>query len=78
MRQESFARPARAPADEAPFALPEQPSIAVLPFADPTGDFEAQASADGLTDHLTYTLACIRGLFVSGRNSAFTWKGRRA
>lgn len=58
-------------------ALPEQPSIAVLPFVEESGDFEAQAFADGVTDHLTYTLACTRGLFVSGRNSAFACRGQR-
>ena len=60
-----------------PLALPDRPSIAVLPFLDESGDFEAQAFADGVTDHITYTLACIRGLFVSGRNSAFACRGRR-
>lgn len=56
--------------------LPDRPSIAVLPFADETGSFEQQSFADGVTDHITYTLACTRGLFVSGRNSAFAYKGR--
>ncbi|WP_232628236.1 tetratricopeptide repeat protein [Methylobacterium sp. Leaf118] len=53
------------------------PSIAVLPFADAGGEFETQAFADGVTDALTETLARIRGLFVSGRNSAFTYRGHR-
>lgn len=61
-----------------PLPLPERPSIAVLPFAQTAGDFEAQVVADGVTDHLTYALSCTNGLFVSSRNSTFAFKGRRA
>ena len=56
--------------------LPEAPSIAVLPFMQTGDDFEGQAFADGVTDNIIYTLACTPGLFVSGRNSIFTFKGR--
>ncbi|PXW63019.1 transcriptional regulator [Methylobacterium sp. B4] len=56
--------------------LPDRPSVAVLPFANPEGDFDAQALADGLSEHVTDALACTPGLFVSARNSAFTFKGR--
>ncbi|MGE7152186.1 tetratricopeptide repeat protein [Methylorubrum rhodesianum] len=57
-------------------SLPDRPSVAVLPFADPAGDFDTQALADGLSEHVTDALACTPGLFVSARNSAFTFKGR--
>nr|WP_301288555.1 MULTISPECIES: transcriptional regulator [Methylorubrum] len=56
--------------------LPDRPSVAVLPFADPDGDFDTQALAEGLSEHVTDALACTPGLFVSARNSAFTFKGR--
>ena len=56
--------------------LPDRPSVAVLPFTDASDDPDAQTYADGVTEHLTYTLACTPGLFVSGRNSAFTFKKR--
>ena len=58
-----------------PLALPDRPSIAVLPFV-ATGGYEAQAFADSITDHILYTLARLGDLFVSGRNSSFTFKGR--
>ena len=60
-----------------PVSLPDTPSIAVLPFVQAGNDFDAQAFADGVTDNVIYTLACTPGLFVSGRNSIFTFKGRR-
>lgn len=56
--------------------LPDRPSIAVMPFVEDVDHLDAQAFADGITEHLTYTLACTPGLFVSGRNSAFAFKGR--
>ncbi|WP_238312880.1 tetratricopeptide repeat protein [Methylobacterium crusticola] len=55
-----------------PLALPDRPSIAVLPFRDVADAAGARSVADGVTEHLTETLACTPGLFVSGRNSAFT------
>ncbi|GJD48274.1 hypothetical protein OPKNFCMD_0991 [Methylobacterium crusticola] len=62
------------PFADTPLPLPDRPSVAVLPLADASGDYEAQIFADGVTEHLTYTLACTPGLFVSGRNSAFTFR----
>ncbi len=56
--------------------LPDRPSIAVLPFVDPSDEFDAQAFADGVSEHITDALACTRGLFVTARNSAFTFKGQ--
>ena len=56
--------------------LPEKPSIAVLPFANTSGDPEQEYFADGITDDLTTDLSKLSDLFVISRNSAFTYKGR--
>jgi class 3 adenylate cyclase/TolB-like protein len=56
--------------------LPDKPSIAVLPFANTSGDPEQDYFADGITDDLTTDLSKLSGLFVISRNSAFTYKGR--
>ncbi len=58
------------------FPLPEKPSIAVLPFANLSGDPEQEYFADGLTDDLITDLSKISGLFVIARNSVFAYKGR--
>jgi TolB-like protein len=57
-------------------ALPERPSIAVLPFANTSGDPEQQYFADGISEDLITGLARIRWLFVIDRNSTFAYKGR--
>ncbi len=66
------------PASEAnmAFSLPDKPSIAVLPFANMSGDPEQEYFADGMTDDLITDLSKISGLFVISRNSAFTYKGK--
>ncbi len=56
--------------------LPDEPSIAVLPFANTSGDPEQDYFADGITDDLTTDLSQTPGLFVISRNSAFTYKGK--
>src|SRR5208337_2142949 len=50
-------------------------SIAVLPFANMTGDPEQEYFVDGVTESLTTDLS-RRGFFVIGRNTAFTYKGK--
>jgi TolB-like protein len=55
---------------------PERPSIAVLPFANLSGDSEQEYFADGITDDLITDLAKLSGLVVIARNSVFTYKGR--
>ena len=57
-------------------ALPEKPSIAVLPFANMSGDPEQDYFADGIVEEITTALSRIRWLFVIARNSSFTYKGR--
>jgi adenylate cyclase len=57
-------------------ALPEKPSIAVLPFQNMSGDPEQEYFADGMVEDITTALSRIGGLFVIARNSSFTYKGR--
>jgi TolB-like protein len=57
-------------------ALPEKPSIAVLPFSNLSGDPEQAYFADGMVDDIISGLARINWLFVIARNSTFTYKGR--
>jgi hypothetical protein len=56
--------------------LPDKPSIAVLPFANLSGDREQEYFSDGITEDLTSDLSRLPGLFVIARNSAFTYKGK--
>ena len=56
--------------------LPDKPSIAVLPFANMSGDPEQEYFADGMTDDLITDLSKVSGLFVISRNSVFTYKGK--
>jgi TolB-like protein/Tfp pilus assembly protein PilF len=57
-------------------ALPDKPSIVVLPFQNLSGDPTQDYFSDGLTDVLTGHLSRISSLFVISRNSAFTYKGK--
>src|SRR5271156_364017 len=55
-------------------ALPDKPSIAVLPFANMSGDPEQEYFADGMVEEIITALSRIRWLFVIARNSTFTTK----
>ena len=57
-------------------ALLDKPSIAVLPFANLSGDPEQEYFADGMVEEIITALSRIGGLFVIARNSTFTYKGR--
>ena len=59
-----------------PLALPDKPSIAVLPFQNMSGDPEQEYFADGMVEEIITALSRVRWLFVIARNSAFTYKGR--
>jgi TolB-like protein/class 3 adenylate cyclase len=84
----NIARPVRAYAlaagEPAPTPLPAAPerpgpprlSIVVLPFANLGGGEEHEYFVDGVTESLTTDLSRIRGSFVIGRNTAFTYKGK--
>ncbi|MFQ5915855.1 MAG: tetratricopeptide repeat protein [Nitrospinota bacterium] len=58
------------------FALPEKPSVAVLPFENLSGDPKQEYFSDGLTETLITELAKIPGIFVIARNSTFAYKKR--
>ena len=57
-------------------ALPNKPSIAVMPFENMSGDPEQEYFADGMVEEITTALSHFRQLFVIARNSSFTYKGR--
>jgi TolB-like protein len=57
-------------------ALPNRPSIAVLPFQNLSGDPEQEYFADGIVEDIIMALSRMRWLFVIARNSSFTYKGR--
>ncbi len=69
--------PSRLPVDDAePLALPDKPSIAVLPFQNMSGDPDQDYFADGMVDEITTALSRFKSLFVIARNSSFTYKGK--
>ncbi|MEO5808756.1 MAG: tetratricopeptide repeat protein [Sphingomicrobium sp.] len=53
-----------------------KPSIAVLPFNNMSGDPEQEYFSDGITEDIITDLSKISGLFVVGRNTSFTYKGK--
>jgi adenylate cyclase len=59
----------------AALALPDKPSIAVLPFQNMSGDPEQEYFADGLAEDLITELSRFKSLFVISRNSTFRYKG---
>ncbi|HEY7990940.1 MAG TPA: adenylate/guanylate cyclase domain-containing protein [Stellaceae bacterium] len=65
--------PAAAPAAE---HGPPRLSIVVLPFANMGSDPEQEYFVDGVTESLTTDLSRMAGMFVIGRNTAFTYKGK--
>lgn len=65
------------PASPAPvLALPDKPSIAVLPFQNMSGDPEQDYFADGMVEDIITALSRFKLLFVIARNSSFTYKGK--
>jgi len=56
--------------------LPDNPSIAVLPFENMTGDPKQEYFTDGFTEQIITSLSKISSLFVIARNSSFTYKGK--
>jgi class 3 adenylate cyclase len=57
-------------------ARSDRPSIAVLPFANMSGDPEQEYFADGITEDIITGLSTLRWFFVIARNSSFTYKGK--
>ena len=57
-------------------AMPDRPSIAVLPFANMSGDPDQEFFADGITEDIITGLSKLRWFFVIARNSSFIYKGK--
>src|SRR6201987_5023744 len=66
--------PAKGTSTKPALALPDKPSIAVLPFQNMSGDPEQEYFADGMVEEIITALSRIRWLFVIARNSSFTYK----
>ena len=64
------------PESKPALALPDKPSIAVLPFQNMSGDPEQDYFADGMVEEIITALSHFKALFVIARNSSFTYKGR--
>jgi TolB-like protein len=61
---------------KAGFAIPDKPSLVVLPFINLSPDPEQEYFVDGVTESLTTDLSRMVGIVVIGRNTAFTYKGK--
>ena len=70
------AAPAMAAAIGLDLALPDEPSIAVLPFQNMGADPEQEFFSDGITEDIITALSKIDDLLVVARNSTFTYKGK--
>jgi adenylate cyclase len=63
-------------AAQPPLALPDKPSVAVLPFTNMSGDSEQEFVSDGIAEDVITALSRYPSLFVIARNSSFTYKAR--
>jgi adenylate cyclase len=71
------AAPSKRPAETSQLlALPDKPSIAVLPFKNMSGDPEQEYFADGMVEDIITALSRVKWFFVIARNSSFTYKGK--
>ncbi|MBN9086172.1 MAG: CadC-family transcriptional regulator [Reyranella sp.] len=59
-----------------PLPLPDNPSIAVLPFQNMSGDPDQEYFADGMVEDIITALSRFKSLFVIARNSSFAYKGK--
>lgn len=57
-------------------AVPQVPSLAVLPFANLTGSAERDYLVDGIVNEIILALSRVSGIFVISSTSSFTYKGR--
>jgi adenylate cyclase len=63
--------------EKIPFPLPIEPSIAVMPFENLSGDPKQENIADGISENVIAALSKIPEMIVSARNSTFAYKGKR-
>jgi len=63
------------PTAPARLALPDKPSIAVLPMQNMSGDPEQEYFADGISEDIITGLSKLRWFFVIARNSSFSYRG---
>jgi adenylate cyclase len=54
----------------------DKPSVAVLPFSNMSADPDQEFFSDGITEDIITDLAKVSGLFILGRNTVFTYKGK--
>ena len=64
------------PIEKPTLALPDKPSMAVLPFTNMSGDPEQEYFSDGITEDVITELSRFQSLFVIARNSSFTYKSQ--
>jgi class 3 adenylate cyclase len=76
--QPSPSKPATGESTKPSLALPDKPSIAVLPFQNMSGDPEQEYFADGMVEEIITALSRIRWLFVIARNSSFTTRASQS
>jgi len=62
--------------DRMKYPLPDNPSIAVLPFVNMSEDSKQEFFCDGITEEIITALSRLPGLFVIARYSTFTYKGK--
>lgn len=67
---------ARVPSDCSMLPLPDRPSIAVLPFANMSGELEHEYFVDGMVEDIITEISRFGELFVIARNSSFQYKGK--
>jgi TolB-like protein len=73
---QTAAGPDRAEPARPALPLPDRPAIAVLPFANMSGDPEQEYFSDGISEDLITALSKLRWFFVIARNSSFIYKGK--
>ncbi len=74
--EQTDAGPARAEPARPALPLPDRPAIAVLPFANMSGDLEQEYFSDGISEDIVTALSKLRWFFVIARNSSFIYKGK--
>ena len=74
-REVAASNPGEVAPERAP-ALPDRPSIAVLPFENMSDDPEQEYFADGMVEEIITALSRFKWLFVIARNSSFTYRGK--